>query len=79
MIDIKAIRAAAENCPSPWPMSLRPSTVLALCDEIENQAGLIKSLEAQVANQQKHLLRQDAELERLRAKPDNPDDYVMQY
>lgn len=36
MIDIKAIRAAAENHPSPWPMSLQPATVLALCDEIES-------------------------------------------
>ena len=34
--------------------------------EIEHKAGLINALEAQVANQQMHLLRKDAELKRLR-------------
>ena len=55
-----------------------PAAILALLDRLEaaekdaaRLEGIIKSLEAQVANQQKHLLRQDAELERLRAKLDN--------
>lgn len=41
-LDIAKIRAAAENYPSPWPMSLQPNTVLALCDEIEKRDAVLR-------------------------------------
>lgn len=52
MIDIKAIREAAESTPNPWPMSLQPNTVLALCDEIERLQKEVERLQAAASDPQ---------------------------
>ena len=58
MIDIKAIKAAAEAAESRnWTHGANPATVIALCDEIERLATIASELQDLCDRQAKRLER----------------------
>ena len=74
MIDIKVIRRTSENTQRGDLMVLNRATVIALCDEVEMLQDLLGKANALCRIRQERI----KELEKD-SKPDNPDDYVMQY
>ena len=76
MIDIKAIRAAAEAAEARnWAHGANPATVLTLCDEIERLRTKLEVTDKTrydgIDCRDKTILMQDEEIERLRKEPDD--------